>query len=71
MNINVRLVDLDTCFHECVVPNADGSYTILINARCSYEKQNELYLHALSHIYNGDFEKANADQIEYKAHGIA
>ena len=40
--------------NEMVVPNEDGSYTILINA--------------MSHITNDDFLKGNVQEIEYYAH---
>ena len=42
-----------------VVPNEDGSYTILINAGLNYESQLKAYEHAMSHI---------TKEIEYYAH---
>ena len=69
--VNVQVLDMKTCSgSELVTPNEDGSYTILINARMSYEKQKEALRHAMAHILNGDFEKENVQQIEAAAHGI-
>ena len=69
--VNVQILDLKTtCGTELVTPNEDGSYTVLINARMSYEMQRKALLHALKHILNDDFEKENVQQIEAAAHGI-
>lgn len=69
--INVQILDLKTtCGSELVTPNEDGSYTVLINARMSYEMQRKALLHALKHILNDDFEKENVQQIEAAAHGL-
>lgn len=69
--VNVQVLDLKTtCGSELVTPNEDGSYTVLINARMSYETQRKALLHALKHILNDDFEKENVQQIEAAAHGI-
>lgn len=54
--------------NEMVVPNEDGSYTILINAGLNYESQLKAYEHAMSHITNDDFLKRNVQEIEYYAH---
>ena len=68
---NVQVLDLKTtCGSELVTPNEDGSYTVLINARMSYETQRKALLHALKHILNDDFEKENVQQIEVAAHGL-
>ena len=50
--------------NEMVVPNEDGSYTILINAGLNYESQLKAYEHAMSHITNDDFLKGNVQEIE-------
>lgn len=69
--INVQILDLKTtCGTELVTPNEDGSYTVLINARMSYEAQRKALLHALGHILNDDFGKENVQQIEAAAHGL-
>ncbi len=67
--IIVQLYDFHTTKgHEMVTLNEDGSYTILINSRLNRESAVKAYIHALSHIYNRDFEKLNVQEIEWKAH---
>lgn len=52
-----------------VSANEDGSYTIFINARLSYEGRMKAYNHAMHHIKNEDFgKKCSADLIECYAH---
>ena len=60
---------MDVLVGEQVIKNNDDSYTILLNAWLSHERQLECYKHALLHINNEDFEKDNADEIECKTHG--
>ena len=69
LDINTRLIDMDVLVGEQIIKNNDDSYTILLNARLSHERQLECYRHALLHISNDDFEKDNADVIEFNAHG--
>ena len=66
---NTRLIDMEVLVGEQVIKNNDDSYTILLNAKLSHERQLECYKHALLHINNEDFEKDNADEIEFKTHG--
>ena len=68
LDINTRLIDMDVLVGEQVIKNNDDSYTILLNARLSHERQLECYRHALLHIDNEDFEKDNADKIEKNTH---
>ena len=68
-DISVHFVDFHgTGIDEQVILNQDGSYTILIDARASYEAQAAAYEHAMSHIRNGDFQKDDVQQIESVAH---
>lgn len=67
-DIFVRYLDMDVSVSEHIVQNPDGSYTIFINSRLSWERQQEAYEHAVSHIKNCDFEKTDAQKIEYDAH---
>lgn len=71
MTLNVQVLDFKTtCGTELVTPNEDGTYTVLINARMSYETQRKALLHAIGHILNDDFGKENVQQIEAAAHGL-
>ena len=38
-DVNVKLINFPNAGKEMVVPNEDGSYTILINAKLCYEDQ--------------------------------
>ena len=50
-NISVHIIDFKSAgIDEQVILNQDGSYTILIDARASYEAQAAAYEHAMSHI---------------------
>lgn len=69
-DVNVFLVNFPTPGNEMVVPNEDGTYTILINAKLSQDGQIKAYQHALDHINNGDFEKSDIQSIEFQAHGL-
>lgn len=66
--ISTKLLDFKNSTPSTVVSNDDGSYTIFINSRLSYEMQQEVYKHEINHILNGDFDKYNADMIELYAH---
>ena len=61
-------MNMDVLIPEHIIKNNDGSYTIILNARLSHERQLEAYEHALKHIQNDDFEKNGADTIELNTH---
>ena len=67
-DIIVKLIDFPTTAKEAVTENEDGTYTVFINAKLTREKQLEAYMHALGHIMGNDFEKENADEIEFIVH---
>ena len=68
-DVYVELVDFgNTPGSEVVTANEDGSYTILLNARYSYERQVEACIHACRHIDGCDFEKTDVQEIEKDAH---
>ena len=70
MNVNTKLIDMDVLIAEQVIKNNDDSYTVLLNARLSHERQLEAYYHAIKHIQNNDFEKYDSGQIELCAHNL-
>lgn len=70
-NIYVYFVNMDTYIPEQIAKNRDGTYTILLNARLTYESNMQSYKHAVAHIVNGDFDEENADIIECKRHNLA
>lgn len=67
-DVFVQILDLPTTTKEAVTYNEDGSYTIFINARMSFDNQVQAYDHALRHIKNNDFGKDDVQTIEYIAH---
>lgn len=68
-DVNVSVIDFKGIpGNELVTENEDGSYTILINARLSYERQLQAYEHAMKHINSNDFEKEDIQKIEAIAH---
>lgn len=70
-DVNVFLLNFpNTKEREVVTPNEDGTYTIFINARLSYEAQLKAYQHALKHIEEDDFQQSDVQTIEAKAHEL-
>ena len=67
-DIYVYIVDLKSSVPEMVTQNPDGTYTVILNARYSYEHRIESYLHACRHIEHNDFERHNVQEIETDAH---
>jgi len=66
-NIFVYLVDLPPAISEMVTPCDDG-FTVYLNARFSRARQEQAYLHAITHIIHNDFESDNIQSIEHEAH---
>lgn len=62
-----------TSADEMVRENADGSYTILLNARSATNRLEKAYKHAVEHILHEDLDQEELDvnQIEMIRHGIA
>lgn len=66
-DVFVYFVKLPPKINEIVMP-CNGGYTIYIDSCLSWEKKRKVFEHAVSHIENGDFEKADVQEIEYEAH---
>ena len=47
-----------------VTTNADGDYTVVLNARMSYDMNVQSYVHELKHIHYDDFRDGNVGDIE-------
>lgn len=70
-DVNVILLDFPNAKEkEVVTLNEDGTYTVFINSRLSYEAQLKAYDHALRHIKDEDFEQSDVQHIEAKAHEL-
>ena len=68
-DVNVVLLDFPKPGNEMVFENEDGSFTIMINSRLSHNRQLLAYNHAMKHIQDSDFQKADVQAIEAAAHG--
>lgn len=55
-DIIVRLRDMPASIKGFVSPSPDGAYNVYINARQSYETQQQTCEHEIRHILNCDFE---------------
>ena len=66
--INVVVIDMDTCIPEQTNQNADGSFTMFLNARHSRDTLRESFFHAAGHIKRGDWSEDNVQTIEASAH---
>lgn len=55
MTINLIYTNTVPGINAEVVPNNDGSHTIVVNKNISFEQLREELLHELSHIKNNDF----------------
>lgn len=53
-NVHIYYIDMPYSVTSTIVECEDGSYTIYINNRLSYEKQLEGYLHEIRHLENND-----------------
>ena len=68
-DVFVEIIDLgNTEVSEVVHKNDDGTYTIFLNARFSYNRLQESCKHAIAHIEHGDFDPGDIQLIEAAAH---
>ena len=71
LDVNVVLADLPGTISAYTVANPDFSYTIVLNSRLNYERQQKAYQHEINHIKNGDYDrKCSADLLECYAHAL-
>ncbi len=64
-DLNIQHVNMPCKIKAAVTANEDGSYTIFLNTRHSYETLRSAAVHELEHIKNGDlFSEKTADEIE-------
>ena len=68
-DVHVVLLNLPTDMRGFLVANADGSNTVVLNARYSWEQNRLTYLHELRHIKGGDlYADEDADNLEENRH---
>lgn len=58
------MIDMDTMVHEQVINNSDGSYTIFLNSRLSYDENIDGFYHAMYHIEHNDFDRSDINKVE-------
>ena len=69
MEYQIKMLNMPTSIRALTVMNEDGSFTIFINCRLSFEQQKKSFLHELEHINNNDFDKMiSVDTLEHYAH---
>ena len=69
IDVYIYYVDMPYSISSNVVDNGDGSYTLYLNSRLSYEKNLEGYLHEMKHINNNDFNSfEDIQKIEFRTH---
>ncbi|MFP3155816.1 hypothetical protein LQZ18_15580 [Lachnospiraceae bacterium ZAX-1] len=67
MDVDCKIINLPTSVSAYTLPRNGESYTIVINANLTYERQLIAYQHELEHILNEDFEKdMDANLIEFE-----
>ena len=64
-DIYVYLISMPEDIDEYVVP-CIGGYTVYLSAQLDDAHRIRAYRHALRHILNNDFEKYNANTVEYE-----
>lgn len=63
--VNVQIIDFGNSVPATVTINEDGSFSIFLNARLSYERRLEAYMHELRHIESNDFNsRETVEEIE-------
>lgn len=68
-NFQIIPMDMEFGIYEQISYNAaENFYTILVNSRYNVETQKKAFDHAVEHILNGDFGKADVQEIEAAAH---
>lgn len=66
--VNVKYLKLPCKVKAVSTENEDGSYTVFLNNKLTYEQNRESYLHELRHIQGNDFDKEDINLIELGAH---
>ncbi len=66
--VNVVLVDLPIGARGCVMPEADGSFTVYINAAYNHEQRRAIFEHEMRHLLlNHHYSSRSISQAENEA----
>lgn len=64
-DINIYTIDFGNSVPATTTQNEDGTLSIFLNARITYEQRLKAYAHELRHYQHGDFDvSAVVDEIE-------
>lgn len=66
--INVQYLDLPCHIHGLIRENEDGSATVILNSRDSWERNLQAYRHELNHLLRDDFCEADVQTVEAETH---
>lgn len=70
-DVNTLEYDLPVSIAGYTISNADSSYTIVLNARLTFERRMQAYQHEIEHILSGDYDrKVDVDILELNSHSI-
>ena len=68
-DVNTLEYDLPVAITGYTISNADNSYTVVLNARLTFERRMQAYQHEMEHILTGDYDrKVDADILELHSH---
>lgn len=62
--IIIKFLQMPTSIKGAVRKNPDGTNTILLNSKHSYEQNVKTFTHELSHIINDDISKQDLNEVE-------
>lgn len=67
--MTINIIEKELTVNEMVVLNEDDSYSIFLNKNLCDEKKCDAFLHAMKHIWLGDFDKdRRVHEVESRAH---
>lgn len=69
-DVNVIEINLPGTIATYTVLSPNTSFTMVLNARLTWERRMQAYKHEIEHIMNGDYDGYDADRIELRAHGV-
>lgn len=69
-DVNTLEYNLPVSIAGYTVLNADNTYTVILNARLTFERRMQAYQHEIQHILTGDYDRrADVDILELYSHG--
>lgn len=70
-DVNTLEYDLPVSIAGYTISNPDNTYTVVLNARLTFERRMQAYRHEMGHILAGDYDRiVDADLIELHSHSL-